>query len=70
MKFLTTLKRLPDGSYNASTESEPTGAVAVEAFSRDAALVKLRDEIRFRLEACPCTTGYGESDAIEIVVKE
>jgi hypothetical protein len=28
--------------------------VAVTAASRDAALAKMRDELRYRVESCPC----------------
>lgn len=67
MRFSAEIRRKADGSFEASADSEFTGPVTVGSFSRDAALAKLRDELRFRLEACPCTTGY-EGDGVTVVV--
>ena len=47
-----------DDEWSASHESADIGRIEVRAATREQALEKLRGEIRYRLELCPCT---GES---------
>lgn len=58
MRFTCTLGQRQDGRWLARHESSQAGAVQVTADSRQQALDKLRGEVRYRLELCPCT---GES---------
>ena len=63
MKFPCTVKRLGDGRWLARSTGSRLGAVEVTAPSRDEALLKLRDELRYRAEYCPCSgvpDGYVE----------
>jgi hypothetical protein len=44
-----------------------TGAVEVIALSREQALQKIRSELRYRLELCPCTGEQYKDLEIELV---
>ncbi len=52
MKFEATLEAEPDGSYVASCANP---ACSGHGLSPANALDALREEIRYRLELCPCT---------------
>ncbi len=58
MRFTCTLTRTAGGQWTAHHESDAVGVVNVVAASRDLSIDKLRGELRYRLELCPCT---GES---------
>lgn len=58
MRLTCTLLQRPDGRWDARHESSLAGEVRVTADTRQQALDKLRGEVRYRLELCPCT---GES---------
>lgn len=58
MKFPCLLTSEPGGPWRAVHESCDLGRIEAVADSRDAAIEKLKGEIRYRLELCPCT---GES---------
>lgn len=66
MRFQTSVRRTGNGQYIAKTYSSLTGDVQVTADSSDEAVGKLRAEIRYRLEYCPCTST--EDDEIQIIV--
>jgi len=56
------------GRWAASYEGTDLGPVSVTGPTRDAALEKLRRELRYRLEMCPCTGEiYGD---LEIELRE
>ena len=57
MKYTCRVERTPEG-WLASYEGADVGPLAVRAPSREAAIDKLRGELRYRLELCPCS---GES---------
>lgn len=57
MKFYCTIQR-EDGQWVVRHDGPQAGAIQVRAASREAALEKMRGELRYRLELCPCT---GES---------
>jgi hypothetical protein len=67
MKFPCVVSALPQGRWSARHDGA-LGPVEVTAPSREAALEKLRAELRYRAELCPCT-GVGE-DYVELVVTE
>jgi hypothetical protein len=52
------MSRTATGDWHVRHESKDIGAVEVRASSRDEAIEKMRNEVRYRLELCPCT---GES---------
>ncbi len=67
MRMTCTLTRLPSG-WTAVHDSRDVGRVVVTALTRDEAIEKIKGEIRYRLELCPCT---GETyQHIEIDVAE
>jgi hypothetical protein len=55
MTFPCILSRLGDGRWLARSSGSRPGAVEVTAPSRDEALEKLRGELRYRVELCPCS---------------
>ena len=55
MKFPCTVERLGDGRWLARSSGSRLGTVAITAASRDEALAKLRGELRYRVELCPCS---------------
>ena len=55
MRLKCTLTRLADGRWLARHESREVGPVEVRAVTRDEAIEKIKGEIRYRLELCPCT---------------
>src|SRR5438067_351574 len=55
MKFPCTVNRLGDDRWLARSSGSRLGTVEVTAGSRDEALAKLRGELRYRVELCPCT---------------
>ena len=69
MRFLCTIEQLPAGGFAASHDSRDVGAVRVRAATRDEAIEKLKGEIRYRLELCPCTGETYQHVAVEIVEK-
>lgn len=58
MMFPCTLTSESGGRWRAVHESRDVGRVEATADSRHDAIEKLKGEIRYRLELCPCT---GES---------
>jgi len=68
MNFPCTIQRRSDGQWSLRHESSELGRVEVVAPTREEAAEKLRGEIRYRLELCPCS---GESyQHIQIVITE
>ena len=58
MRIECRLSQNSSGEWHARHESKDVGALEVRAKSRDEVLEKMRNEVRYRLELCPCT---GES---------
>jgi hypothetical protein len=67
MKFPCTLKESAGGQWTARHESDAVGAVNVVAASRALVLDKMRGELRYRLELCPCTGESYRHIDVEIV---
>jgi hypothetical protein len=57
-----------NGSWSVRHASPTLGKVEVSAASRDDALAKMRDELQYRLELCPCSGASG--DKVVLQVKE
>jgi hypothetical protein len=67
MKFHCTIKRLATGDWQVRYQGPRLGTVAVTAASQDEALAKMRAELRFRVESCPC--GGVPDDYVELEVQ-
>jgi hypothetical protein len=68
MKFPCTIEHLADGRCRARHTAPALGTVEVTAGSRDEALARLRSELRYRVEWCPCS-GVTD-DYVEVEVRE
>jgi hypothetical protein len=55
LKFPATLKKLIDGKYQVRSIGTIAGEVIVVADSREAAIARATEEIRYRIEWCPCS---------------
>ena len=67
MKFPCTVQALSSGVWQARHAASSVGTVVVTAASRVAALDKLRNELQYRIELCPCSGVSG--DRAEVVVE-
>ena len=68
MKLTCTLSRLANGRRLARHAGSSTGQVEVTAPTREEALKKMRDELQYRIEWCPCSGAWGET--VELQVRE
>ena len=68
MKFPCTVQPRPDGNWQARHSGSSVGTVEVTAATRPTALEKLRNELQYRIELCPCSGVSG--DRAELVVEE
>ena len=67
MKFPSTILRRSDGQWSLRHESPEIGKVEVTAPTREQAAEKLRGEIRYRLELCPCSGETYQHIKIDVV---
>ena len=68
MKAICTLTQLPGGSCRLRHASAALGEVEFTGSSREEVLERMRRELQYRTELCPCT---GESvGTVEIEVRE
>jgi biotin carboxylase len=68
MRFAGTLSHLANGNWLAQHIGSSLGKVEVTAPTRDEALAKMRNELRYRSEYCPCT-GVTD-DFVQLQVRE
>jgi hypothetical protein len=68
MKFTCTITRLGNGKWLAPHTGSSTGQVEVTAATREEALTKMRDELQYRIEWCPCSGASG--DTVELQVRD
>ncbi len=68
MKFPVTVKKLIDGTTLVRCIGTIAGEVNVVGTSREDALERARNEIRYRIEWCPCSAVSDEF--VEIDVRE
>jgi hypothetical protein len=68
MKLSCTLSRLANGNWLARHTGSSTGQVEMTAPTRDEALAKMRNELQYRIELCPCSGAWG--DTVELEVRE
>jgi hypothetical protein len=66
MRITCMLTRLP-GRWLAQHDSKDVGHVEVRAPTRDEAIEKIKGEIRYRLELCPCTGETYQHIEVEVV---
>ena len=66
MRLSCTLTRVPTG-WSALHDSPDVGRVVVTARARDEAIEKIKGEIRYRLELCPCTGETYQHIDIDVV---
>ena len=67
MKFACTIGRRSDGRWVIRHAGKDAGTVEVTAGSREEAVKKMEDELRYRLEMCPCTGAMYKNVQIELV---
>ena len=68
MKLTCTLSHLANGKWLARHTRSFTGQVEVTAATREETLTRLRDELQYRIEWCPCSGASG--DTVELQVQE
>jgi hypothetical protein len=68
MKAPCTLTQRKDGTWLVRHVSSSLGRVEISAFSREEALMKIRNELQYRIELCPCSGASG--DTVELQVSE
>jgi hypothetical protein len=55
MTFACTIRQLGENSWLIQHASPAIGSVKLMATTREQALEKMRSELRYRLELCPCS---------------
>jgi hypothetical protein len=68
MKLTCTLSHLANGQWLAKHTGSSVGQVEVTAPTREEALTKLRNELQYRIELCPCSGVSGPT--VELQVRE
>src|SRR5215831_8355230 len=68
MKLTCTVSRLPNSKWLARHTGSSVGQVEVTAPTREEALTKMRNELQYRIEWCPCSAVSG--DTVELQVRE
>ena len=68
MKLTCTVSHLASGKWLARHTGSSTGQVEVTALTREEALTKMRNELQYRIEWCPCSGASG--DTVELQVGE
>ena len=66
MRFSCGVSRQGAEAWAVSYEGADLGAVRVVAGTREEALEKMRRELRYRLEMCPCTGEIYQDVEIEL----
>ena len=67
MRYRVTVKRLLDGPFYARCDVGPNGLVERLGGTEEEAVERVRKEIEFELEWCPCTGAARELVEIEVV---
>ena len=68
MKLTCTVSHLANGEWLARHSGSSTGQAELTAQSRGEALTKMRNELQYRIELCPCSGASG--DTVELQVRE
>ena len=67
MTFHCKLSQTAGGLWSVRHSGPNTGSVEVTASSREQALEKMRAELRYRLELCPCSGEQYKDVEIELI---
>jgi hypothetical protein len=70
MQFPCQVHQQSTGLWHVRHQGKDLGEVEVTAINRDEAMEKMRRELRYRLEICPCTGELYDSVAIELIVQQ
>ena len=62
------VSRMRNGTWVVRHSSSTLGTVEVSAPSRKEAVTKMRNELQYRIEWCPCSGASG--DTVELQVRE
>ena len=68
MKASCTLSQIWNRTWLVRHSSAALGTVEISAASREDALTKMRNELQYRIELCPCSGVSG--DTVELQVRE
>ena len=68
MKAHCTVQHLADGRWLVRHNGAQLGQVEISGVNRDHALKKMRDELQYRIELCPCSGVSG--DTVELQLEE
>jgi hypothetical protein len=66
MKAPCTLTHLRNGVWSVRHASPTLGTVEVSASSREEALTKMRNELQYRVELCPCSAVSGDTVVLQL----
>jgi hypothetical protein len=67
MKFPCTISKTADNTWLARHHGPEAGSVEVRATTRQEVLDKMKNELRYRLELCPCTGETYQHIDIQII---
>jgi hypothetical protein len=68
MKVSCKITRLRNGAWLVRHSSPALGTVEISAGARDEALTKMRNELQYRSELCPCSGA--SADTVELQVRD
>jgi hypothetical protein len=66
MKAACTLSRAQNGTWLVRHSSSGLGTVEVSAPSREEALTKMRNELQYRCELCPCSGASADTVVLHV----
>lgn len=67
VNFRVIVKQLTGGGYYARCNAAPRGVAEAGADTREEALEKVRNEIRYQLEYCPCSAVADDYVELQVV---
>jgi hypothetical protein len=67
MKAACTLIHQRNGVWSVGHSSPALGTVEVSATSREEALTKMRNELQYRVELCPCSGVSGDTVVLQVI---
>ena len=66
MKLTCSLSHLANGKWLARHTGSSVGQVEVTAPTREEALTKMRNELQYRIEWCPCSGVSGDTVVLQV----
>jgi hypothetical protein len=67
MQLKCTLRRRPDGYWTIRHDGRDAGEVEITATTREEAIAKMLEELRYRLEFCACVGDRYKDLQLELV---